>query len=297
MRIINNGLEINGKHFHVKIRAVVCDAPAKSFIKRIKSHTGYSSCTKCQTYGSFAKKMYFEETENLVLRTNEQFRVNLDEDHHIGYSIMEEIPELDMIKSFPLDYMHLVCLGVSNIFLHFLCFGTPQTKIPHVKITAISECLINLAKDIPLEFNRKPRSLTDIKRWKATGFRQLLFYTGPIIFKKYSNGDFYLNFLCLHVALSILSNQRYNSLLSYASELLKYFVKTFQRLYGIIITSHNVHNSLHLPNDVELHGPLDYFNTFEFENFLQSILKTLRKTDKPLQQILMKIVLQIIVVV
>lgn len=45
--VINNGVFINGKLYRVKIKAFVCDAPAKSFIKYIKSHTGYSSCTKC----------------------------------------------------------------------------------------------------------------------------------------------------------------------------------------------------------------------------------------------------------
>ncbi|KAK4878778.1 hypothetical protein RN001_011284 [Aquatica leii] len=285
VKLTYNGLEANGKHFQVKIKAIICDAPAKSFVKCIRGHTGYSSCSKCYIRGSFKDKMYFREIDNLVLRTDEQFRAKNDEDHHTGYSILEEIPNLDMINSFPLDYMHLVCLGMVKKILYLLCFGTPQTKIPHAKVTAISQSLLNLSSNIPIEFNRKPRSLSDLKRWKATEFRQVLFYTGPIIFKKHLSPDRYLNFLCLHVAFSILSSQRHSSLLPYATELLKFFVKTFQQLYGITNTSHNVHNLLHIADDVKLHGPIDNFSAFEFENFLQSILKSLRKNEKPLQQI------------
>jgi hypothetical protein len=51
--------------------------------------------------------------------------------------------------------MHLVCLGASAKLL----------KIKYY---------------IPREFSRLPRNLSDVDRFKATEFRQLLLYTGPI---------------------------------------------------------------------------------------------------------------------
>ena len=45
------------------------------------------------------------------LRTDTSFRNREDEDHHTGRSILQALP-IDMVKCFPLDYMHLVCLGV-----------------------------------------------------------------------------------------------------------------------------------------------------------------------------------------
>lgn len=53
----------------------------------------------------------------------------------------------------------------------------------------------------------------------------------------------------------------------YAAELLKYFEKTFQQLYGI---ENNVHNLLHLTEDVKVYGSVDNFSAIDFENFLQS---------------------------
>lgn len=269
----------------MQIQCIICDAPAKSYIKCIKGHTGYYSCSKCCIQGEFSSKMYFPNIDNLVLRTDAHFRSQQDEEHHIGKSILEEIPQLNIINGFPLDYMHLVCLGVTKKLLYLWCFGKPNTKLSAATINAISQSLMDLRTCIPLEFNRKPRSLNEIKMWKATEFRQLLFYTGPLVLKRYLNKDRYLNFLSLHVGLSILASPKHINLIEYSSELLKYFVRTFQTLYDIKNTSHNVHNLLHLTEDVKLNGSVDNFSAFDFENCLQSILKYVRKHDKPLQQI------------
>jgi len=146
--------------------------------------------------------------------------------------------------------------------------------------------LINQAKNIPVEFNRKPRSLLEAKRWKATEFRQFLLYTGPVVLKKILNNDRYINFLSLHVAITILASSKYSYFIDYASDLFLYFVNTFKILYGAKNISHNVRNLLHLSEDVRVYSPLDNFSAFPFENYLQSILKTIRKNEKPLAQII-----------
>ena len=73
--------------------------------------------------------------------------------------------------------------------------------------------------------------------------------------------------------------------IKYAEELLEYFVEHFEVLYGKQYISHNVHNLLHLCNDVRKFGVLDNFSAFPFENFLGSLKKLIRKSDKPLQQL------------
>uniref|UniRef100_A0A8D8VVU2 Uncharacterized protein n=1 Tax=Cacopsylla melanoneura TaxID=428564 RepID=A0A8D8VVU2_9HEMI len=45
IELTRNGLLEKGTIIKVKIEALICDAPAKSFILGIKGHTGYSSCT------------------------------------------------------------------------------------------------------------------------------------------------------------------------------------------------------------------------------------------------------------
>ena len=67
-----------------------------------------------------------------------------------------------------------------------------------------------------MEFNRKSRLLLEAKRWKATEFRQFLFYTGPVVLRKILNNDRYINFLCLHVAIIILASSKYSLIIDYA---------------------------------------------------------------------------------
>ncbi|KAJ8965731.1 hypothetical protein NQ314_003937 [Rhamnusium bicolor] len=133
----------------------------------------------------------------------------------------------------------------------------------------------------------KPRPLTEYKRWKATEFRQFLLYTGPVILKDKLSHDKYLNFLTLHVSVTILSSLKYSQeFLDYSNTLLNYFVQTFVSLYGQVYSSHNIHNLLRLYEECKNFGTLDMFSAFPFENYMQSILKLLRKHDEPLAQII-----------
>ena len=51
-----NGFDINGKHFNVQLDSVICDAPARAFVKCIKGHSGYSGCDKCTQCGVYVGK-------------------------------------------------------------------------------------------------------------------------------------------------------------------------------------------------------------------------------------------------
>lgn len=86
---------------------------------------------------------------------------------------------------------------------------------------------MKLSSCIPNEFKSKPRNPNELKRMKATEFRQFLFYTGPLVIMLTKTGT-----LVLHVALTILSHPQYSIKIEYAFELLIYFVKTFEILYG-----------------------------------------------------------------
>lgn len=49
--------------------------------------------------------------------------------------------------------------------------------------------------------------------------------------------------------------------------------------------SHNIHNLIHLAEDVRTYGALDVFGAFRFENHMGKLKKMIRKADKPLQQL------------
>ncbi|CAG9763555.1 unnamed protein product [Ceutorhynchus assimilis] len=286
INIINNGFVFNNVEYSVKIKAFVCDVPAKSFIKFTKGHTGYFSCSKCFTEGEYVNNNVCFPDLDFVLRTDEQFRNKVNEDHHTGTSILESIPGLDMIKSFALDPMHLLYLGVmKRLLVNLWVNGKPPIKLSFRQINAITESLVLQRTNIPSEFSRKPRSLNESKRWKATEYSQFLFYTGPVCLKDIFSTDQYVHFLSLHAALTMLSTADLSKA-EYAEELLKWFVESFSDLYGSEYISHNIHNLLHLADDVRSFGPLYTFSAFKFENFMRTFKKCLRKNEKPLQQII-----------
>lgn len=111
----DEGFNWNGKKYFLRIRAITCDAPARSFIKCVKHCTGYYGCERCTIKGTYDNKVVFVEC-NCERRTDHSFRNRLHPQHHIGVSPLERF-EIDMISAFPLDYMHLVLLGVMKKLL------------------------------------------------------------------------------------------------------------------------------------------------------------------------------------
>jgi len=82
---------------------------------------------------------------------------------------------------FSLDYMHLICLGVMCKLIFLWMNGPLSVRLHNSKIKQISANLRLVKNYIPIEFCRKPRDVEEACRWKATEFRQLIIYTGPII--------------------------------------------------------------------------------------------------------------------
>lgn len=53
--LLQFGITYNSKHFKVAVHGFVCDAPAKAYVKNIKSYSGYYSCDKCTEQGEYVK--------------------------------------------------------------------------------------------------------------------------------------------------------------------------------------------------------------------------------------------------
>lgn len=139
---------------------------------------------------------------------------------------------------------------------------------------------------IPCEFNRKPRSLNDVDQWKATKFCLLLLYTGPVIFRSLIREDLYENFMVLHCAIRILTSPALClEFTDYAEKLLHHFVQTYKDVCGAECVSHNIHNLIHLAEEVRNLGHLDGWSGFPFENFMQRLKRSTRKPGKALEQL------------
>lgn len=291
VNLTNNGIFLFEKLHSFKITMYLFDAVAKASVLYIKGHSGYSSCTKCTQTGEFLKDRVCFPGLTFIKRTHDEFVLQTDEDHHTGYSLLAEIPEINLINEIPLDYMHLVCLGVvKKMLCGTWCFGSPPHKLSATMVNNISSSLELFSEYIPSEFARKPRRLNDVKRWKATEYRQFLLYTSVVALKNRISKKQYQHFLTLSVSIKILTNTNLCSTYrAYAKTLLFHFVKTTKLLYGAQFLTHNFHNLLHLTDDVEKYGILDNFSNFACENYLQLLLKLIRKHDNPLAQVIRRI--------
>ncbi|KAL6418036.1 hypothetical protein ACFW04_011100 [Cataglyphis niger] len=193
--------------------------------------------------------------------------------------------DVDMINNFPLDYMHLICLGIMKKMLNLWIKGHQILWLRSAQVQELSRDIIELREYIPIEFARRPWDINELDRWKATEYRIFLLYLGPIILNKYLNADYFQHFCVLHTAIRILSHPDCFRNNLYANQLLLYFVKMFKILYSNDNLVYNVHNLIHLSEDVKRYGSLDTFNAFPFENYLKKLKQMLRKSEKPLSQL------------
>lgn len=234
--LLTNGLNINNVMIPVSIFAFCCDAPAKSFLTKTKGHTGLFSCSKCTQEGEYlCNRTCFPYLEVMApLRTQHSFINKTQDEYHTSNvsTILIDLPNFNIINSFPLDYMHLTCLGVMRKLLFLWMHGPLSVRIPSSKVKQISLNLQSIKQYIPIEFCRKPRGLEEISRWKATELRQLLLYTGPLVLKNCISEKSYFHFMCLNIAMVILITPSLHLYKEFAKQLLMSFVKNFQIIYG-----------------------------------------------------------------
>jgi len=75
-------------------------------------------------------------------------------------------------------------------------------------------------------------------------------------------------------------------MVSYAKELLLWFVNNCKHIYGSCFNVYNVHALTHLADDVTHYGcTLNEISAFKFENYMQTLKKMVRNSNNPLCQI------------
>ena len=286
----------NGNDFKFKFNSFICDAPARQMIKAIISHTGYCSCERCTLRGEYFNNRVCSIIPNEnpprfpPLRSEEKFRNNEYTHHQVAVSPLVYLGiNVSCVDDFVLDYMHLVCLGVVRKTLNYL-FKKGRRTTPEQR-QAVCDRLERLK--MPKEFQRQPRSLEFVDRFKATEFRQFLLYTGPVIMKDIIDERKYEHFLLLTKGMIILLDRddtfRNAHLLSAQRYLVK-FVLDAEEIYGKEFISYNTHSLIHLVDDVQRFGcSLNDISAFPFENHLFHLKKGVKNAKNPIAQIIKQI--------
>lgn len=285
-----NGFSYEGNILTFTLKCIISDAPARSFLKCIKPHNSFYSCERCHIRGCRVNNRFLYIGQySEIKRTNDNFLSQEYSDHHLGTSPLTKIIDFDTVYGVPLDSMHMGYLGIMRRLLNHWVKTDSKFRISPTFRQEISNRLLKLAIFFPREFNRKPRSLSELDRWKATEFRTFLVYIGPFILKGLLPHPFYKHFMLLHCAFRIacsydsLSN---HSLRGYAISTIKECCRLFELTYPEVEPVYNSHSVLHLVEEcINQNMTLDEVSCFPFENYLGYIKKLIRTPNKAFAQV------------
>ncbi|XP_055603903.1 uncharacterized protein LOC129752134 [Uranotaenia lowii] len=89
--ILQTGISINGKLLSVRIRAFICDSPARAFIKGTANFNSFHGCLKCTAVGERSQSLRTNvyPLAKASLRTDEGFRNWAYGDHYQVYKTRE----------------------------------------------------------------------------------------------------------------------------------------------------------------------------------------------------------------
>ncbi|XP_061502470.1 uncharacterized protein LOC133391554 [Anopheles gambiae] len=123
-RLYVAGLTIKSRSYWVEARATIADAPARAFIKGVKSHNAYSACMKCTIVGELdGHRMYFRYGEQCPPRNHKEF---CDDKYPTHVNNPTSLLGCDIIDDFvSAEDMHLIYKGVEAKLLHLWINGFP----------------------------------------------------------------------------------------------------------------------------------------------------------------------------
>lgn len=289
--LMKNGIKVTKNNLVKKFRArcFVADAPARSLATGTMGHTSYFGCPKCnQVCCQEGHKLYYQYFVGEP-RTDESFRQRTDKNHHKPQFqnrplLIEGV--MGMVSQFLIEAMHAIDLGVCKRISKVIFSSSSVCKgLPKTVFKALNARFKSFRKYVPSDFARKPRSLEELHRFKATEFRQMLLYTLPVLLKNVVGAELYKEFIKLHVAIRLLSDpSKYKENINAARELITQFVAEYDDIFGKENFTFYTHCILHLPDYVELYGPLYSLSAYKYENHMRVIKRLLRRKHGHLKQ-------------
>lgn len=318
--LYNEGINVNNNRIAVTIREFSLDTPARSLMKGIiifsfvciensislyqiisfigiAGHNSKDGCSKCTVRGEFNQISHTVVFPKLDApkRTDADFRNKMYfGGHQKELTPLLDIPNLDMIQDFPIgDSMHLLDHGITSRLLNGFINGklsNVDAKWSNFQMNLVSKYLNSIRAPAEIRSQRQIRDLTTIAKWKAIDFRNFALYTGIVILNGNVKDYIYKHFLLYFCALTIITSECHLKRLGNVAELcLNLFVERFKTIYGEHQFTSNVHNLIHLMDDVKRFGTITTFSTYPFESYLFKIKRLLRSGNLPLSQVAKRI--------
>lgn len=243
-RLQSDGFVFKGQVFRAAVTCAVLDLPAKASFQQVNQHNGYFACGYCLNEGEYIEGCvrYTWSDEGNDMRTNKSFLIAMDnilkkktemENGIKGLSPAVSFNYFDMVKSFGLDYLHCVLLGVMrNLEEFWLCpskqhdsyISPKQQNLLNMRIRSIKPCRC---------ISRLPRSLQFRKLFKASEHRSLLLYYFPVVLNGFLQKKYLDHFHLLSGSIYILLTTNISSSdIDDVEKNLNIFVKQYQEFYG-----------------------------------------------------------------
>lgn len=149
----------------------------------------------------------------------------------------------------------------------------------------VSKILLKIK--LPTEIHRSVRGLEVLPYWKGSECGAFLNYIGVAVFKNFVPQHEYTMFLHLFCAITICSCAYFKRFLSLAQIHFENFIKIARKTFKVV--SSNIHNLVHVVDEIIRFGPLYTLSSYPFENLLYLIKRLLRSGRLPLQQVINRI--------
>ncbi|CAN7937142.1 unnamed protein product [Ixodes hexagonus] len=125
--------------------------------------------------------MTFPDT-HAELRSDSSFSERKQAEHHTEASPFASLG-IGMVSCFPIDYMHMVLLGVVRKFVKYWASGPFTVRRSASQLEVMSNRISQMRPYTPSDFSRKLRTPQVRDRWKATESRLFLLYACPTVLK------------------------------------------------------------------------------------------------------------------
>lgn len=194
---------------------------------------------------------------------------------------------VDIINGVAIDYMHSVLFGLVRRLLKLWFNPKFSSELFSIsKLVALADKKLDSIKP-PYYVHRHPRSIKEhSSHWKASECRAWLFYFSvPVLFGLLKT-EVFQHYLLLVEAIYILNlDSISNEQVLHCEELLIKYCCMYATIYGEKHMSANLHQLLHLHDNVKQMGPLWVYSCFSFESMNGKLVKLFHGTQNPVVQI------------
>ena len=300
------------------IRNFVGDKQKRSIANNALGHASWHACEYCFARGvplsvttaknkKTTKITWPASTDNGEPRSREKIQEILDNFDNltprekkgiVGKSLLFDIPNYNVERDSPAEYLHSGCLGVVKKCVELtFCVGENRPRITTRKLSNVSDFnkLMLLIKS-PSDFSRRAREL-DFAVLKGAEFRNIELFFFPLVLEcieeQHEERKLWLYLAFMLRSCVVPSEEfRYVSMDDVELSCTKFY-KLYEKLFGPVNCSYNTHVFCsHLP-EIRAHGPLTETSAFAFESFYGEMKNCfVPETVSPLKQIFKKVLLK-----